>query len=216
MTSFSAIEIRLAKARVVPVIVLDNAGDAVPVGQALAAGGLGLIEVTLRTAAGVEAIAAMAGLDGVTVGAGTVLTCEQVDRAADAGAQFVVSPGLSRKVIERCLEREVMPLPGVATATEVQAALDLGLGTVKFFPAGIAGGAAAIKALSGPFPQLKWLPTGGVDLGNLAGYLALKQVVAVGGSWLAPRELVHEGRFDQIRERAEQAVAAATHARPEL
>jgi len=146
--------------------------------------------VTLRTPAALAVIRGMSRHAGLLVGAGTVLDADQVDAAADAGAAFVVSPGLSRSVVERARERGLLVVPGVATATEAQAALALGLDLVKFFPAETSGGAAAIKALSAPFAALRFLPTGGIGPHNVMEYLDLPAVAAVGGSWMVPRDLV--------------------------
>jgi 2-dehydro-3-deoxyphosphogluconate aldolase/(4S)-4-hydroxy-2-oxoglutarate aldolase len=143
------------------------------------------------------------------VGAGTVVTPEQVDRAVDAGASYVVSPGLSRAVVERCRERGVLPLPGAVTAGEVQAALELGVETVKFFPAGTSGGAAAIAALAAPFGQVRFVPTGGIGPANLHEYLAVPAVAAVGGSWMVPRDRVAAGDFTAITRLTADAVALA-------
>ncbi|MHB1491406.1 MAG: bifunctional 4-hydroxy-2-oxoglutarate aldolase/2-dehydro-3-deoxy-phosphogluconate aldolase [Cellulomonas sp.] len=199
----------LSAARLVPVVVLDDAARADVLAGALVAGGLPVAEVTFRTAAAPEAIRVMADRGDVLVGAGTVLTVAQVDQAVAAGARFVVSPGLSRAVVERCQELGVVVLPGAVTATEVQAALELGLTTVKFFPAGTSGGPAAIKALAAPFGQVRFVPTGGVGPGNLAEYLAIGSVAAVGGSWMVPRDLIAAGDGAGIRELTTQAVALA-------
>ena len=176
--------------RLVPVIIADDEGSAAPLADALVAGGLPVAEVTLRTPAALAVIRAMCRHAGLLVGAGTVLDADQVDAAADAGAAFVVSPGLSRSVVERARERGLLVVPGVATATEAQAALGLGLDLVKFFPAETSGGAAAIKALSAPFAALRFLPTGGIGPHNVMEYLDLPAVAAVGGSWMVPRDLV--------------------------
>jgi 2-dehydro-3-deoxyphosphogluconate aldolase / (4S)-4-hydroxy-2-oxoglutarate aldolase len=197
----------LSAARLVPVVVLDDAADADGLAGALVGGGLPVAEVTFRTAAAQDSIRAMAARGDILIGAGTVLTPAQVDQAVAAGARFVVSPGLSRAVVERCQEHGVLALPGAVTATEVQAALELGLTTVKFFPAGASGGAAAIKALAAPFGSVKFVPTGGVGPGNLAEYLALSAVAAVGGSWMVPRDRVKAGDFTGIRQLTEDAVA---------
>lgn len=199
----------LSAARLVPVVVLDDAADADALAAALVAGGLPVAEVTFRTAAARESIAVMAARGDILVGAGTVLTVEQVDQAVAAGATFVVSPGLSRAVVERCQEKGVLALPGAVTATEVQAALELGLSTVKFFPAGTSGGPAAISALSAPFGGVRFVPTGGVGPGNLAAYLAIPTVAAVGGSWMVPRNLVKAGDFAGIQQLTADAVALA-------
>src|SRR5690625_6098863 len=154
---------QLCATRLVPVVVIDNADDAPALGEALVAGGLPTAEITFRTAAAPQAIAALARRGDLIVGAGTVLTAEQVDLAVDAGAQYVVSPGLSRAVVERCQARGVLALPGAVTATYVQAVLELGLNAVKFFPAASSCAAPAIKALSAPFPDLGLVPTGGLS-----------------------------------------------------
>jgi 2-dehydro-3-deoxyphosphogluconate aldolase/(4S)-4-hydroxy-2-oxoglutarate aldolase len=199
----------ISSARLVPVVVLDDAEDADPLAQALVAGGLPLAEVTFRTAAAQDSIRAMAQRDDIIVGAGTILTAEQVDQAVAAGAAYVVSPGLSRAVVERCREHEVLALPGAVTATELQAALELGLTTVKFFPAGTSGGPAAIAALAAPFRSLSFVPTGGISPANLHEYLALPAVTAVGGSWMVPQDRMREGDFAGITELTAQAVALA-------
>jgi len=177
----------LSRHVLVPVVVIDDARSAGPLGDALVAGGLPVAEVTLRTPAGLEALRRLADRADLLVGAGTVVTPGQVDDAVRAGAAFVVSPGLSRPVVQRCLEHGVLPLPGAVTATEIQAALELGLSTVKFFPAESSGGAAAVRALSAPFGGVRFMPTGGIGPANLADYLAVPAVQAVGGSWMVPR-----------------------------
>jgi len=197
----------LRRARLVPVVVLDDAMDAAPLAEALVAGGLPVAEVTFRTSAGVDALRAMADRGDLVVGAGTVLTPDQVDRAVAAGASYVVSPGLSRAVVQRCADHGVLALPGAVTATEVQAALELGLSTVKFFPAGTSGGAPAITALAAPFGDVTFIPTGGVGPANLADYLAVEAVVAVGGSWMVPRNHIRAGDFAGIRQLTADAVA---------
>jgi 2-dehydro-3-deoxyphosphogluconate aldolase/(4S)-4-hydroxy-2-oxoglutarate aldolase len=197
---------RLTAHRLIPVLVLDDAEDALPLAHALVDGGLPVAEVTLRTAAGLASIEAMSQADDLLVGAGTVLTPAQVDQAVDAGARFVVSPGLSRPVVERCLELGVLVLPGAVTATEIQAGLELGLTTLKFFPAATSGGAPAIRALTGPFPDMRFVPTGGIGPNNLADYLAIRQVAAVGGSWMAPRDKIAAGAFQEIADLTRAAV----------
>jgi 2-dehydro-3-deoxyphosphogluconate aldolase/(4S)-4-hydroxy-2-oxoglutarate aldolase len=202
----------LTDARLVPVVVLDDAADADPLAAALVAGGLPVAEVTFRTSAAEDAIRAMSARGDILVGAGTVLTAEQVDRAVDAGASYVVSPGLSRAVVERCRERGVLPLPGAVTATEIQAALELGLDTVKFFPAGTSGGAPAIKALAAPFGGVRFVPTGGIGPKNLREYLDIPAVAAVGGSWMVPKNLVAAGDFAEVTRLTTDAVALAAGA----
>jgi 2-dehydro-3-deoxyphosphogluconate aldolase/(4S)-4-hydroxy-2-oxoglutarate aldolase len=197
----------LRDARLVPVVVLDDAKDADALAGALVAGGLPVAEVTFRTAAAQDSIRAMADRGDIILGAGTVLTVEQVDQAVAAGASYVVSPGLSRAVVERCQEHGVLALPGAVTATEIQAALELGLTTVKFFPAGTSGGAPAIAALAAPFAGVSFVPTGGIGPKNLHEYLAIPSVAAVGGSWMVPRDRVRSGDFDGIRTLTAEAVA---------
>ncbi|RYV49725.1 bifunctional 4-hydroxy-2-oxoglutarate aldolase/2-dehydro-3-deoxy-phosphogluconate aldolase [Pengzhenrongella frigida] len=204
----------LSAARLVPVVVLDDAADADALAGALVAGGLPVAEVTFRTAAAQDSIRAMAARGDILVGAGTILTAAQVDQAVAAGASYIVSPGLSRAVVERCQELGVLALPGAITATEIQAALELGLTTVKFFPAGTSGGAPAIKALSAPFVGLKFVPTGGVGPKNLGDYLSISAVAAVGGSWMCPRDLVTAGDFAGITALTAEAVALAASLRP--
>jgi 2-dehydro-3-deoxyphosphogluconate aldolase/(4S)-4-hydroxy-2-oxoglutarate aldolase len=198
---------RLAAHRLVPVVVIDDASHADALAQALVDGGLPVAEVTFRTAAAQDSIRAMADRGDIVLGAGTVLTVEQVDQAVAAGASYVVSPGLSRAVVERCQEHGVLALPGTVTATEIQAALELGLTTVKFFPAGTSGGAPAIAALAAPFGGLSFVPTGGIGPKNLHEYLAIPSVAAVGGSWMVPRDRVKAGDFDGIRTLTAEAVA---------
>lgn len=204
----------LGAARLVPVVVVDDAAHAEPLAAALVAGGLPVAEVTFRTPAAEGAIRTMASRGDMLVGAGTVLTVDQVDRAVAAGASYVVSPGLSRAVVERCREHGVLALPGAVTATEVQAALELGLTTVKYFPAGTSGGAAAIRALAAPFGGVTFVPTGGVGPKNLHEYLAIPAVLAVGGSWMVPRDVVAAGGFDQVTSLTAEAVALASGEQP--
>lgn len=199
----------LRAARLVPVVVLDDAANAEGLAEALVAGGLPVAEVTFRTAAAADCIRAMSARGDMLVGAGTVLTPAQVDEAVAAGASYVVSPGLSRAVVERCQEHGVLALPGAVTATEIQAALELGLTTVKFFPAGTSGGAPSIAALAAPFAGVSFVPTGGVGPKNLQDYLVIRAVAAVGGSWMVPRDRVAAGDFDGIRTLTADAVALA-------
>ena len=189
---------RLAVARIVPVIVLDDAADAGPLADALLAGGIDCAEITLRTPAGLAAVQALAHRDDILVGAGTVLTAAQTDEAVAAGARFVVSPGLGLDVVSRAQQLGVAVLPGVATATELQTAAAAGLGSVKFFPAGALGGLGMLDALAGPFPGMRFMPSGGVTAENAADYLAHPSVFAVGGSWMVPRTLIGAGRFAEI------------------
>ena len=201
--------------RVLPVVVLAESDSAAPLGEAILAGGLRCAEVTFRTPAAAAAIAAMsAGNPDLVVGAGTVLTVDQVDLALDAGARFVVSPGFGPAVVRRCQERQIPVFPGATTATEVQMALDAGLDTVKFFPAEAAGGVRMIEALAAPFPAVRFLPTGGIGPDNMASYLAIPSVAAVGGTWMVAPALVAAKDWAGITRLTRDAVAAAasTHA----
>lgn len=175
---------------VVPVVKLDDASEAVPLAKALIKGGVPLAEVTFRTDAAEDSIRLMAEqVPDVMVGAGTVLTTQQVDAAYNAGAKFIVSPGFDAKVVEYCLKLQLPVFPGCVTPTEIMDALSLGLTTLKFFPANIYGGLAGIKALSAPFPQVRFMPTGGVSSANLAEYLRFDRVIACGGSWMVKSDL---------------------------
>jgi 2-dehydro-3-deoxyphosphogluconate aldolase/(4S)-4-hydroxy-2-oxoglutarate aldolase len=196
-------------ARIVPVVVLHDAKDAEPLGRALIAGGLPVAEVTFRTAAAVESIRGMAAIEGLIVGAGTVLNPAQVEQALEAGASFIVSPGLRRDVVFAAQAAGIPVLPGAVTPSEIMAAQELGLDTVKFFPANVYGGAAAIKALSAPFGSMRFVPTGGVSVSNLFDYLSLGCVPAVGGSWMVPVDVIREGAFAHVSELCVAAVAAA-------
>ena len=190
---------------VVPVVVLDEVKHAVPLAKAMQAGGIPCAEVTLRTAAGLGSIEAIRQLGDVLVGAGTVVTLDQCKDAISAGAQFIVSPGLNAKVVEHCLANGVAVLPGCVTPTEIMQAMELGLDTVKFFPANVYGGLSAMKALAAPFTGIKFIPTGGVNGENLGEYLAAPYVRAVGGSWLCNKADVNAGNFDKITQLCRQA-----------
>lgn len=199
----------ISSVRLLPVVVLDDAAHAEPLGAALKAGGLPVAEVTFRTAAAEEALRRMAADPELFVGAGTVVRAEQVDRAVAAGARFIVSPGLSTTVVRRAQELGVPVFPGVATPSEIMAALDLGLSTVKLFPAESLGGVATVKAFAAPFPQVTFIPTGGIKADQLVSYLEVASVVAIGGSWMVASSLVTSGAFDEITRRTVEAVAIA-------
>ncbi len=198
---------------VFPVLVMPDAACAVPLGGALLKGGMPIAEVTLRTPAALEAIRAMAGVAGLLVGAGTVLSSEQARAAIAAGAAFLVSPGLDEGVIATAREARVPVFPGVATATEVQRAWNLGLRTVKLFPAGVVGGPAAIKAFNAVFGDMQFVPTGGVSPDNLADYVSLPGVAACGGSWIASEKAITAEAYDEISKRAADAVAIVKRTR---
>lgn len=199
----------LANHLLLPVVVLDDPVSAAPLAAALVAGGLPLAEVTFRTPRALESLRIMAADTELCVGAGTVLTVDQVDAAVDAGAKFVVSPGLNENVVRRCAELDVLAIPGVATATEITDALHLGVRVAKLFPAAQLGGPQAVHALAGPFPQMRFVPTGGISAETAAGYLKHPAVLAVGGSWMVPADAVARGDFAQVAELTGQAVAAA-------
>ena len=199
----------LAAQRIVPVVVIDDPGFAVDAAAALAAGGIGCVEITLRTPAGLPAIAALAQAGAGGVGAGTVLTPDDVSRVADAGARFIVTPGFDPEVVTRALELGLEVLPGVATATEVQAALRAGLGAVKLFPADRLGGLDMISSLAGPFPDVGFVPSGGVSPANLAAYLAHANVPAVSGSWMVTRDLLRARDAAGIERLARDATTLA-------
>ena len=202
----------LNRCPVVPVVVLDDVAQARPLGEALLAGGITVAEITLRTAAGLSSITELAGLEGLLVGAGSVLTAAQVDQVVDAGARFVVSPGLSTEVVQRCRERGVVTLPGIATPSELMHAVALGLTEVKFFPAALLGGPAGIKALAAPFAGVLFMPSGGVTPVNQDDYLSLPMVPAVSGSWMVDRALLRAGDYAAITARSSAAIAnASTH-----
>lgn len=191
--------IKLKRIGIVPVVVLDDAKDAFPLAEALCKGGLPCAEVTFRTAAAEESIRIMAkAFPDMLVGAGTVLTIEQADRAIDAGAKFVVSPGFNPKVTEHVLKRGVPMTPGVCTPTEIEAAMQFGLDVLKFFPAEPSGGLNMIKALAAPYVGLSFMPTGGIDAKNVRDYLKYDRIVACGGSWMVKSDLVRDGKFDEI------------------
>jgi 2-dehydro-3-deoxyphosphogluconate aldolase / (4S)-4-hydroxy-2-oxoglutarate aldolase len=199
---------QVAETRILPVVVLEAAAGAAPLADALLAGGLRSVEVTFRTAAAAESIAAMAQRPELFVGAGTVLTAAQVDQAVAAGAKFIVTPGFGPAVVARCQERGVPVFPGVATATEIQMALDAGLSTVKFFPAEQLGGVPMVKALSAPFRSVRFIPTGGVNVSNLASYLSVPSVVAVGGTWMVAPDLLAAGDWAEVTARTRTALEA--------
>ncbi len=199
---------------VVPLIQADNPEIAVRISIALAAGGLTVAEVVLRTDRALDCLAAVADrVPQMVAGAGTVLNAAQVESAVAAGARFIVSPGLDEGVVAASKNRGVPVYPGVVTPSEVQRAFNLGLDVVKFFPATISGGIPALKALSSVFRKMRFMPTGGISPGNLAEFLALPSVLACGGSWLTPADAIATGEYDQITKLAKEAVAIATQAR---
>ena len=197
----------ISKMGVVPVVVLNDAKDAAPLAKALVEGGLPCAEVTFRTAAAEECIRIMSTeFPEMFVGAGTVLTTEQVDRAVGAGAKFIVSPGFDPEIVDYCLAKDIPVFPGCITPSEVAQAVKRGLKVVKFFPAEQFGGVATIKALAAPYTGVKFMPTGGVNAKNLEKYLSFDRIIACGGSWMVSGALVKEGKFDEIKELTAEAV----------
>lgn len=194
-------------APVIPVLVIDDLAHARPLAEALVRGGLPALEVTLRTPVAIEAIRIMAEVEGGIVGAGTLLNAHDVKAAKAAGARFGVSPGVTADLLDACVAEDLPLLPGSATVTEVMQLLDRGYRVMKFFPAENVGGAPALKAIGAPIPQVKFCPTGGVSPKNVASYLSLPNVLCVGGSWVAPKEMMRSGDWDGIAALAAEAAA---------
>lgn len=199
----------LAGARILPVLTVPSAAMAAPLAECLAAGGARCAEVTFRAPDAVQVVKAMAAHGELTVGAGTVLSAEQAERAVEAGARFVVSPGLDDEVLEKCAELEVPAVPGIATASELMRALRAGLDTVKLFPAEPLGGTSMLRALAAPFPQARFVPTGGIRAAQLPGYLSHAAVVAVGGTWMATADHLERGDYAEIRRLTAEAVVGS-------
>lgn len=199
---------------IVPVVVLNDAKDAAPLAKALCDGGLPCAEVTFRTDAAEESIRIMTEqFPEMLVGAGTVLTTDQVDRAAAAGARFMVSPGLNPKVVRHCVDRNILITPGCANPSDIEQALEYGLDVVKFFPAEPSGGLKMIRAMAAPYVGVKFMPTGGINQTNVKDYLAYDRILACGGSWMVKESLIHEGRFDEVKRLAEEAVKIVKESR---
>ena len=210
----STVAEKIAGFGVVPVVVLEDVKDAAPLAKALVEGGLPCAEVTFRTAAAEESIRVMTTeYPDMFVGAGTVLTIEQVDCAVAAGAKFIVSPGFDPEIVDYCLEKEIPVFPGCITPSEVAQAVKRGLKVVKFFPAEQFGGVATIKAMAAPYVGLKFMPTGGVSAKNLESYLSCDKIIACGGSWMVKGDLVKAGKFDEIKTLTEEAVKLAASIR---
>ena len=192
---------------IVPVVVLNDAKDAEPLAKALCDGGLACAEVTFRTAAAEESIRIMSEkFPDMLVGAGTVLTTEQVDRAVAAGAKFIVSPGLNPRIVKYCVDKGILITPGCANPSDIEQALEQGLEVVKFFPAEAAGGLKMIKAMAAPYVGVKFMPTGGINQNNVREYLAYDRILACGGSWMVKSDLVDAGKFDEIEKLARECV----------
>ncbi len=199
---------------IVPVVVLNDAKDAEPLAQALCDGGLPCAEVTFRTDAAEESIGIMTEkFPDMLIGAGTVLTTEQVDRAVAAGAEFIVSPGLNPKVVKYCVDKGILIIPGCANPSDVEQAIEYGLEAVKFFPAEQAGGLAYIKAIAAPYVSMKFMPTGGINPDNVKAYLAYDRILACGGSWMVKSGFINAGEFDKIKAMVEVAVEIVKESR---
>ncbi|GFI30776.1 putative KHG/KDPG aldolase [Lachnospiraceae bacterium] len=208
------IEEQFREYAVVPVVVLDDARDAVPLAEALTEGGLPCAEVTFRTEAAEESIRLMSEkYPEMLVGAGTVLTIEQVDRAVAAGAKFIVSPGFDPEIVDYCLEKKIPVFPGCVTPSEVAQAAKRGMKVIKFFPAEQAGGIARIKAMAAPYTMMEFMPTGGIGVNNLKDYLSFDKILCCGGSWMVKGDLIKNGEFDKIRALTKEAVELAASIR---
>lgn len=198
---------KLSKIGIVPVVKIDRVEDAVPLAKALCAGGLPCAEVTFRTDAAAGAIKAMTdNFPDMCVGAGTVLNAAQVDAAIEAGSQFIVSPGLNPKTVKYCMEKGVPITPGTSSPSDIEQAIELGLDVVKFFPAEQSGGLAKIKAMAAPYVNMKFMPTGGINAKNLTSYLDFNKIIACGGSWMVPGDLINGGEWDKIEQLTREAV----------
>ena len=196
------------KIGIIPVVVLDDAKDAAPLAEALCEGGLPCAEVTFRTAAAADVIRIMSEkYPEMLVGAGTVLTKEQVDRAVECGAKFIVSPGLNPEIVKYCISKGIPVTPGTQTPSEMEQAIELGLSVVKFFPAEPAGGLKMIKAVAAPYVGLQFMPTGGISAANVRDYLKFDRIIACGGSWMVKADLVKAGKFDEIKALTAEAAA---------
>jgi len=198
---------KIAKIKLVPVVKLDNAADAIPLAHALIAGNLPIAEVTFRTDAAYEAIKAMSTVENMIVGAGTVINIEQAKKAKEAGAKFIVSPGFNKTVVEFALSNDIAIYPGACTPTEIMYSLEYNLEVIKFFPAESYGGLSTISALLGPFSNIKVMPTGGIGPNNIKEYLANPKIIACGGSWMVKDTLIKSGQFSNITTLTQQAVA---------
>jgi 2-dehydro-3-deoxyphosphogluconate aldolase/(4S)-4-hydroxy-2-oxoglutarate aldolase len=193
---------KIKKLRIIPVAVIENSDHAIPLGKALIDAGLPVLEVTFRTQAAAEAIQkASKALPSLLIGAGTVLKVEQVKQAVNAGAQFIVTPGFNPTIVDYCVKNKIIIIPGLNTPSMIEWALERGITFVKFFPADISGGPKILKILSGPYPDMRYMPTGGVNNESMVEYLKLNNVLAVGGSWIVPKDLISAGNFTEITRR---------------
>ncbi len=206
MKSTAEVIERIGELKLIPVVALDSADDAVRLAEALLDGGLPCAEITLRTDAGLETLRRLSSLEGFLLGAGTVHSARQAQQVADAGGEFVVTPGFNPQTVEWCLDHQLPIIPGIATPSDLEQALEYGIEVVKFFPAEALGGIKMLQALSGPYHHMRFVPTGGIHRENLCAYLALPQVLACGGSWMVKTELISDGRFDEITRLTREAL----------
>ncbi|MFX0134546.1 MAG: bifunctional 4-hydroxy-2-oxoglutarate aldolase/2-dehydro-3-deoxy-phosphogluconate aldolase [Candidatus Hodarchaeota archaeon] len=199
---------RIKELKLIPVAAINNADDAVPLGKALIEAGLPIIEVTFRTEAAAESIKRLTiELPDILVGAGTVLKVDQVKDAIKTGAKFIVTPGFNPKIVNYCLKNKIPIIPGVNTPTMVEWALDKGLKIVKFFPANLSGGTMMLKSLAGPYPEMRFVPTGGINIDSLIDYLKLSNVLACGGTWMVKKDLISTGQFEEIKKLTKTAIS---------
>jgi 2-dehydro-3-deoxyphosphogluconate aldolase/(4S)-4-hydroxy-2-oxoglutarate aldolase len=201
---------RIKALRILPVVVMDDAANAAPLAESLIAGGLPCAEITFRTSAAAEAIKKLSRFSDICLGAGTVLSVDQVKSAVDSGAIFIVSPGFNPKVVRYCVEQKIPVFPGICTPTEIETGMDFGLEVFKFFPAESFGGLKTLKAVSAPYGMIRFIPTGGINEKNVSDYLSFNKVIACGGSWMVPRELIREGRFREITQLVSGSVKIAS------
>lgn len=198
---------KIEELKLIPVAIIENPANALPLAQALIEAGLPLIEITFRTEAAEQSISILSkNFPNLLVGAGTVLKIHQVKQAINTGAQFIVTPGFNPKIVDYCLNHKITIIPGVNTPTMVEWALDRGLNVVKFFPANLSGGINMLKSLAGPYPEMRFIPTGGVNNDSLINYLKLSNVLACGGSWIVKKDLISSGRFEEIKKLTENAL----------
>ena len=204
---FDKIEKQFKKAKIIPVVKIENANDVVNLGNALIEGGLPVAEITFRTKAAFKAIQLITSkLPQILVGAGTVLTITQVNEAVDAGTKFIVSPGFNPKIVDYCINRKIPIFPGVNSPSQIEMGLERGLKVLKFFPAEASGGVKMLKAISAPYGDVKFIPTGGININNINDYLSLQSVLVCGGSWIVKASLIKEGKFSEITKLTKEAV----------
>jgi len=199
---------KIEELKLIPVVIIENSENAIPLGQALIEAGLPIIEITFRTQAAEQSISDLTNeISDLFVGAGTVLKIDQVKKAVSAGAQFIVTPGFNPKVVDYCIDTKIPIIPGVNTPTMVEWALDRGIKIVKFFPANLSGGTKMLKSLAGPYPEMRFIPTGGINNECLIDYLKLSNVFACGGSWIVKKDLISSGQFEEIKRLTKNALA---------